>query len=75
MGGLADRRGLAVALISHDLAAVRGLADEVLVMDQGRVVERGPPETLFRAPQHPATRALVAAANLDGNGLDGDQPG
>ncbi len=70
VGELADRRGLAVALISHDLAAVRGLADEVLVMDQGRVVERGPPEILFRGPQHPATRALVAAA-----GLDGDQPG
>ena len=70
VGELADRRGLAVALISHDLAAVRGLADEVLVMDQGRVVERGPPETLFRAPQHSATRALVAAA-----GLDAGQPG
>ena len=69
VGELADRRGLAVVLISHDLAAVRGLADEVLVMDAGQGVERGPPETLFRAPRHPATRALVAAA-----GLDGDQP-
>lgn len=57
----ARSRGLALLFISHDLAAVRYLCDEVLVMFRGRVVERGPTAELFARPQHPYTRALLAA--------------
>lgn len=64
-GLLADLRagrGLAYLLISHDLAAVAGLADRVAVMHEGRIVEEGPPGALMASPAHPATRRLVRAA-------------
>ena len=47
--------------ISHDLAVVARIADEVAVMRQGLVVEQAPPETLFYNPQHPYTKALIEA--------------
>jgi len=53
-------RNLAVLLISHDLAMLSQLADEVAVMYAGRVVERAPTAELFRAPRHPYTAALLA---------------
>ncbi|MFC9269701.1 ABC transporter ATP-binding protein [Streptomyces zhihengii] len=53
--------GIAVVLLSHDLDVVRALADEVLVMRDGRVVESGPPERLALAPRHPWTRELFTA--------------
>lgn len=55
-------RGLAMVLVSHDLAVVRTLATSVAVLFAGRVVERGPAETVLTAPRHPYTRQLVAAA-------------
>jgi len=55
------RRGLALLLISHDLNVVRRVADRVAVMKDGRLVETGPVEDVFRDPQHPYTRALIAA--------------
>lgn len=48
-------------LVTHDMGVVARLADEVAVMDSGRIIERGAVQTLFRAPQHPLTRRLVAA--------------
>ncbi|MGY4710437.1 ATP-binding cassette domain-containing protein [Mycolicibacterium sp. CBM1] len=54
-------RRLSVILISHDLGLIRGRTDEVLVMREGTVVERGPTRTVLRAPQHPYTRALIDA--------------
>ncbi|MFF8291460.1 ABC transporter ATP-binding protein [Streptomyces sp. NPDC016309] len=54
------RQGVALLLLSHDLDVVRDLADDVLVMRAGRVVESGPPGRLWHAPRHPWTRALLA---------------
>ena len=60
---LAQRRaaGQALLLISHDLAVVADVADEVLVMRSGEVVERGAPQQVLTDPQHPYTKALVRA--------------
>jgi len=56
-----DRMGLSYLFISHDLAVVARIADEVAVMRQGLVVEQAPPDTLFYDPVHPYTKALIAA--------------
>jgi peptide/nickel transport system ATP-binding protein len=53
--------GLAYLFISHDLAVVRYIADRVLVMHGGRIVEQGTPEGIWADPQHPYTRTLLAA--------------
>ena len=58
---LQERHGVTYLLISHDLAVVSHLCDEVLVLQGGRVVERGAPRELFARPQHPYTQTLVAA--------------
>ncbi len=54
-------RGKALILISHDLAVVSRMADEVIVMRHGEVVERGPAEQIFGEPQHAYTRRLLDA--------------
>jgi microcin C transport system ATP-binding protein len=59
---LQRRRSLAYMFISHDLKVVRALASEIIVMRQGKVVESGPAERIFAAPQNEYTRALFAAA-------------
>jgi ABC-type glutathione transport system ATPase component len=61
MMDLQDRYGITYLLISHDLAVVQHLCDDVCVMQRGQVVEQGPPLQLFGSPQHPCTQALVAA--------------
>lgn len=55
------RRHLGVLFVTHDMGVVARVADEVAVMEHGRIVERGPVERIFHAPAHPATRALVDA--------------
>ena len=59
---LRRERGLALVLVSHDLGLVARVADRVLVLERGSIVERGAPAELFERAAHPATRALVAAA-------------
>jgi peptide/nickel transport system ATP-binding protein len=58
---LQQRYGLSYLLISHDLAVVSLICDEVIVLQQGRIVEQGPPQQLFSAPLEAYTRALVEA--------------
>ncbi len=68
---LQQRHRLAYLFISHDLKVVRALADEVVVLRHGKVVERGPATQIFEAPQTPYTQALIAAAfNLEAIGAD-----
>jgi microcin C transport system ATP-binding protein len=63
---LQKRRNLAYMFISHDLKVVRALANQVIVMQNGTIVEEGPAESLFTAPRTDYTRALFAAAfNLE----------
>jgi len=63
---LQARHRLAYLFISHDLRVVRALADEVIVMRDGRVVEQGPATRIFAEPREPYTKALLAAAfNLE----------
>jgi microcin C transport system ATP-binding protein len=59
---LQQKRGLAYLFISHDLKVVRALASHVLVMRNGQIVEEGPAQSLFAAPQQAYTRDLLAAA-------------
>lgn len=55
------RRGASIILISHDLSVVSQLADDIVVMQDGRVVEQGPAGALLREPKEEYTRALIAA--------------
>ena len=58
---LRDERGLAVMLITHDLAVVADICERVLVMEKGTIVEEQPVLDLFASPQHPYTQTLLAS--------------
>ncbi|KPX30389.1 MULTISPECIES: ABC transporter ATP-binding protein [Pseudomonas syringae group] len=60
---LQQKHGLTYLFISHDLAVIKALAHDVIVVKDGKVVERGPSHDLFDSPQHPYTRELLAAAH------------
>ncbi len=62
LDSLRRRRGLALLFVSHDLALVRRVADRVAVLERGRLVELADTATLFAAPAHAQTRALLALA-------------
>ena len=56
---LQDEKGLAIILITHDMGVIAEMADDVVVMYLGRVVERGPVDIIFHDPKHPYTQALL----------------
>jgi peptide/nickel transport system ATP-binding protein len=61
MRDLQQKSGLTYLFISHNLAVVRHMSDQLGVMYLGRIVEQGPAETIFRTPRHPYTRLLLDA--------------
>jgi len=61
MQDLQQQFGISYLLISHDLAVVNHLCDDVAVVFKGRIVEQGAPGELFRHAQHPYTRTLLSA--------------
>ena len=82
---LKARLGLTYLLISHDLSVVERMCDRVAIMYLGRIVEAGPARAIFTSPQHPYTRALLAAAprldvglepgrQLGGGMIEGEPP-
>lgn len=60
--GLQETHGLSYLFISHDLRVVRALADEIIVMRSGRMVEQGPANQVFTTPENDYTRSLIKAA-------------
>jgi peptide/nickel transport system ATP-binding protein len=62
LAGITADRGMAMILITHDLGLAARYCGEIAVMEQGRIVERGPTEGLFQAARHPYTRRLIAAS-------------
>jgi microcin C transport system ATP-binding protein len=61
---LQRRHGMSYIFISHDLAVIRAMAHRIVVMRQGRIVERGETEALFEQPRDPYTRQLLKASLL-----------
>lgn len=57
---LKDERNMGLIFITHDLAVISEIADELLVMYKGNIVEQGPAKALFENPQHPYTKGLLA---------------
>jgi peptide/nickel transport system ATP-binding protein len=74
MQDLQDKLGVTYLFISHDLAVVDLVCDEVIVLYQGRAVEQGPPDLLFRAAAHPYTRALIDAVPREQPGRQRARP-
>jgi peptide/nickel transport system ATP-binding protein len=75
MQDLQDRFGLAYLFISHDLAVVGLMCDELLVLQHGRVVERGDTDAVLRAPSQPYTRRLIDAVPRARRAAQGGRPG
>lgn len=51
--------GMAMVVVTHEIGFVRELADRIMFMDEGQIVEEGPPDQLFGAPEHPRTRQFL----------------
>jgi len=62
MAGLRDQEGVSILYITHDIASARYVADRIIVMYAGHLVEAGPAETVLSDPKHPYTQLLLSAA-------------
>lgn len=71
MAGLRDQEGVSLLYITHDLASARYVADRIVVMYAGHLVEEGPTETVLAEPKHPYTQLLLSAV-ADPRDKDGD---
>ena len=70
---LQDEMGMGLVLITHDLGVVAEVADRVVVMNAGEIVEAGTPTEIYHHAKHPYTRKLIAAAPGHGEMNDADQ--
>jgi peptide/nickel transport system ATP-binding protein len=71
LADLQDKLGLSYMFITHDLATVKSIADEVVVMKNGEVVEQGPKQDMFTPPHHPYTDLLLSSVpEMDPDWLD-----
>jgi peptide/nickel transport system ATP-binding protein len=72
LDGLQRERDLAYLLITHDLGVALHMSDDIAVLQEGRIVGKGPAETVFDDPQHPYVRLLRDASRIParGAGLD-----
>ena len=73
LGRLVRERGMALLFISHDLPVVANTVERVVVLRQGEMVEAGPVAEVFRAPTHPYTQSLLAAAHRFDAALEGNR--
>jgi polar amino acid transport system ATP-binding protein len=55
------KSGMTMIVVTHELGFAREVADRVVFMDQGRLIEQGPPAQVLSAPEHPRTRDFIAA--------------
>jgi peptide/nickel transport system ATP-binding protein len=62
MAELREREGVSILYITHDIASARYVADRILVMYAGHIVEQGPAEVVLAGPKHPYTQLLLSAA-------------
>lgn len=58
------QQGTTMVIVTHEMQFARDIADRIVVMDQGIIVEEGPPSRIFTAPQHPKTRALLSRSGI-----------
>jgi peptide/nickel transport system ATP-binding protein len=75
LGDLRDRERLAILYITHDIASARYLADTIVVMYAGQVVESGPAQAITDRPEHPYTQLLLSAAPDPDRSLRGGTTG
>jgi peptide/nickel transport system ATP-binding protein len=71
--GLREAAGMSLLIIAHDLALVGEIADEIVVLYAGVVVERGPARAVLRSPSHPYTRALLGSVPPPGHRVRGER--
>ncbi|MDT0684327.1 ABC transporter ATP-binding protein [Roseicyclus sp. F158] len=76
LGELQSRLGVSFLFITHNLSVARHVTNRIAIMYLGRIVEEAPTETIFSAPEHPYTRALIGAREATGGGglIEGDVP-